>query len=499
MEEAPDHWTDDLLGRRENASFLTRMLIQRFQTHYGAPGADSLCFALDADWGAGKSFFVQRWSKDLSNLGHPAIHFDAWANDLSDDPLIGFLAQLKKELVPWVNKRGKADALKIEFKDKLNTLIKQSGKAVIPVTTIVAKGVLKKFVGIATDEVVEAFSGSTESDSSSSNVSAEAVDTYLEVAMKAHSDRQTAIRNFRTELESLVDFLVEATDAKLPMVVFVDELDRCRPDYAISLLEGMKHLLNCRGVVFAVSTNIRQLSSAIRAIYGQDFDSRLYLKKFFAFEYLLPSPSGVPYANFLMSGSVFSTRYSDGAQVHGCLPFWVRPNGVMETISQEFAYVAEAMQLDLRSQKQILLQAESAISGYQEGRAVPFLYLFYLAALRHKSLEIFDRIFANRETGLPPLPRNLPLQHRWKIHGEVNEINTSLQHVLECIHAIVFADPREAYASYSHSRQQYPNEILGPFVSDSYQAGRQITLRIATLPMLVRQSGYITNSDSGSQ
>src|SRR5688572_8083438 len=91
-------WEDDLLDRRDNAKFLSKLLQQQYDAYFSAVGSGAMCFAVDADWGAGKSFFMDRWSNDLDDLGHPTVHFDAWANDLSDDPLVGFLTKLKADL-----------------------------------------------------------------------------------------------------------------------------------------------------------------------------------------------------------------------------------------------------------------------------------------------------------------------------------------------------------------------------------------------------------------
>ncbi|TOL41491.1 hypothetical protein CGH98_24085, partial [Vibrio parahaemolyticus] len=63
--------------------------------------------------------------------------------------------------------------------------------------------------------------------------------------------------------------------------VFIDELDRCRPSYAVEMLEVIKHFFELDNVVFVVATDTEQLQHAVKAVYGQLFDAQLYLGRFF--------------------------------------------------------------------------------------------------------------------------------------------------------------------------------------------------------------------------
>lgn len=146
-------WSDDLLGRQENGTFLYNLVMQRYRAYHSALGSPALCFALDADWGAGKTFFVDRWSNDVANCQHPTIHFDAWANDLSDDPLVGFLATLRKELKPWLKERPIAEEIRATLGQKVETIIKQAGKAAVPAGVVILKGVVQRYSGTAFVEI----------------------------------------------------------------------------------------------------------------------------------------------------------------------------------------------------------------------------------------------------------------------------------------------------------------------------------------------------------
>lgn len=71
------------------------------------------------------------------------------------------------------------------------------------------------------------------------------------------------------------------------VVVFVDELDRCRPTYAIKLLERIKHLFDVEGLIFVLSVDKTQLGHAIQGVYGSGCDAEGYLRRFIDLEYSL--------------------------------------------------------------------------------------------------------------------------------------------------------------------------------------------------------------------
>ena len=73
------------------------------------------------------------------------------------------------------------------------------------------------------------------------------------------------------------------------MVVVIDELDRCRPDYALSLLEIIKHFFNVGGVHFVLGVNLKELQNSVRARHGSGVDAAKYLQKFVSIEMPLRS------------------------------------------------------------------------------------------------------------------------------------------------------------------------------------------------------------------
>ena len=317
------------------------------------------------------------------------MHFDAWANDLSDDPLLGFMSQLQASLSPYLKQLPLDRKARHAAAKKLKEVFKQAPRAVLPVATVLAKGLMKKLSGVDAEAVLEAAAaGDAEVDLGSiKELSTKALVEFFEVAMKSHNDKQSAILGLKTAIEELLQYLGEQEQVSLPMFVFIDELDRCRPDYAIRLLEGIKHLFDAQGVCFVFSTNLRQLSASAQAVYGQSFDAYRYLKRFFAFEYRLPTPDHEAYAELLAKDSVLATR---DLRVCSALPGPEQAS--TKALSANFALVAKAFRLDLRSQKQVFRQAEAACSGLKDGTNLYCLYMFFLSAAYQRGNETYDAI-----------------------------------------------------------------------------------------------------------
>ena len=106
----------------------------------------------------------------------------------------------------------------------------------------------------------------------------------------------------RTLINSFCDGLLPERGNRL--VIFIDELDRCKPTYAIKLLERIKHYFNQEQITFVFSTNIQELNKTICSYYGQGFSADRYLDRFFNLRLQLPKVDVEQYFNYLQ---VFNT------------------------------------------------------------------------------------------------------------------------------------------------------------------------------------------------
>src|SRR5690606_22631130 len=115
------------------------------------------------------------------------------------------------------------------------------------------------------------------------------IDRSSKKLINAFKRQSASSELFRVKLGRVVEQLHISTGAL--MFVLVDELDRCRPSYAVALLERVKHLFDAPRVVFVFATDSGQLRHSISGAYGPGFDGFGYLGRFFDRTYKFPQPN----------------------------------------------------------------------------------------------------------------------------------------------------------------------------------------------------------------
>ena len=213
---------------------------------------------------------------DLKNRGHPIVYFDAWKNDLSNDPIGAFIAQVSKSLL---------DQLKnIKNKDKFK---KAAGSIFRAIAKTGASTLTKKFLGLTLDELQEEFDGAI--DGIDSDKIGEKASEYITKLIDEHAKQPAAIDAFKGSIKAISADIYYDPNREMPIYIIIDELDRCRPTYAVQLLESVKHIFETDGIYIIFGTNKEELVHTIRKVYGQEFDAVGYLRRFFDMEFRLES------------------------------------------------------------------------------------------------------------------------------------------------------------------------------------------------------------------
>lgn len=244
---------------------------------------DNCSIALDGAWGSGKTFFVKQakmvldaYNEFIGNhdtaesasirsrfqtmqprgqdgaMDIPpqvSVYYDAWSNDNDIDPMLSLVYEILQTVNTDYSFKKSADCLKI------------------------AATIADFFTGKKVTNLVEAFT-----------------QTDRLAALKEQKGIHTLISDF---LESL---LAEQGNR---LVIFVDELDRCKPSYAVQLLERIKHYFSNERVTFVFSINTNELQHTIERYYGDNFDSCKYLDRFFDLKLSLPPINLDRYFNFI--------------------------------------------------------------------------------------------------------------------------------------------------------------------------------------------------------
>ncbi len=360
-------------------------MVTRFEASGGAP----LSIAIDGRWGSGKTFFVERWMAQLRANRLCVIEFDAWQHDQAGDPALAFMSEISRQVKDQTTRVIDTAATAREIESALSDTMASMKRAIKPVGKALLSATVKKLVGMSVDEIAEAATGGeAENEYSEKIVSSafdQAVAKYLDQIMADHELRHASVKKFRENLERLASSLAKASEG--PVFVVIDELDRCRPSFAIQLLEGVKHLFSVRNVCFVFSTNLSQLAASIQAVYGPHFNGRDYLGRFFDQELRLPLPSGDQFARLLFQQS---NSASKSRRLYGSFYF---PAYHKESRGVEvWAGICQALGVTLRQQQQAYTTFLFSCDFYPSNAPIPALWLAFLSLLHRSYPLVFETL-----------------------------------------------------------------------------------------------------------
>ena len=232
-------------------------------------GDSELVIALDGRWGSGKTTFTQQWAGLLRQRGHAVVQFDAFAHDYQDDALIALAGEL------YARSEGKTEG----GLNKLRTSFLKSAAGLTKALPSLSTRLAVNFVtqGALPPAVVSKLTEALEKKKES----------YVEERIKQAKTVKEAVGEFRKHLSILA---TELAESKGPCIFIVDELDRCKPTFALNLLERIKHLFSVKGLCFVLVAHLPQLARMVEKEYGGD-TGREYLEKFYDLRITLPVPN----------------------------------------------------------------------------------------------------------------------------------------------------------------------------------------------------------------
>lgn len=256
--EVPENnpFKNDLLGRKESVEVLTHLV----------GSLEGPCvLAVDAAWGSGKTTFLRIWAQYLRNQGFPVVEFNAWETDFAGDPFVSLSTELTEGLRAYTDEK---------LTTKIDNTIKVAKEIILRAVPGLIRFATAGVLGVNPQlekELGQAFAADAEK------------------RLTDYREAQKSIKEFRRVLQDMADAVSKSRDDR-PLIVVIDELDRCRPSYAVELLEVAKHLFCVDRIVFVLAVNRSELAHSIKALYGRDFDAMGYLRRFFDVDFVLPEP-----------------------------------------------------------------------------------------------------------------------------------------------------------------------------------------------------------------
>lgn len=418
-------WSDDLLGRKREAEFIKRYLVNRSAEHKAAGRKRSYVLNLDGGWGQGKTFFLDHLHRDLSINGYLSVYVNAWKDDHADDPMIAVMAAIDLCVKDRLKKRPL-------LKKTWDVAKKQGARIAITATSYGLKKLASNLIGEGTEAITEIVRDSVPNgvgvDALNAEDAAKKIDNQVEKiidrrsekALKEFTDIKVSADNFRTSLSKFIDDLAENKEMDPPLFILIDELDRCRPPYAIATLERVKHFFDVPNVVFIIATDSEQLRHSIKAVYGEGFDSKKYLLRFFDRTYKFATPTREAFVDYL----------------HESYPLRA---GVFESIivseSKLFLTYSDALSLTLRDMEQCYDQLRTICTTWGYARPAQLVYIIPLVMLfQQGEMEAFDLLrTGNLEDSLYQRLKDLPPLESRQVRlydGGVGPEHTKLSDVL---------------------------------------------------------------------
>ena len=353
---------DDIFHRLDFAKKAMALI----ESHPAERGA--CVVSIDAPWGMGKSTFLRMWKNELDSYNqkeaeyqeplftHSAnscIYYNAWENDYYENAFIPLLFTMCGSLSTEIDEKEEK---------KLSLLQKVVGAAA---------GVLGYFACVSTTQdqgLATAVGG----------LAGAATESIMKMFKK--EDLDAISQNYLKDIEMRQDFRNAVSDLAQEagkLFFFIDELDRCKPLFAIQTLECIKHFFNIPNVVFVFATDINQLAHSIAGIYGQGINAGGYLSKFFDYQLHLPVPDIKDLMQYAYPAiSTDSSFYEIMNEIRGA--FILTPREAPIVINQA-QILWEALKL------------KSKVPYYRADYC--FLYIVLLFTLKYKMPEHYAEVF----------------------------------------------------------------------------------------------------------
>jgi hypothetical protein len=446
----PDEiWKDDLLGRRSEAE----LLIGYIESILDRPGLGrnqhAYTIAVDGNYGEGKTYFLKRLSEHLQ-VNHPVAYIDAWTDDLADQPLVALMATLKSAVTPIINTPS--------VNKGWNSLVKKSGK----VAKIAALGAAKRGLGLlishsAAEALAKILADENEDlkdslEDALKETSDESIDEALK-GLNLSGDMAAQVSDFESAKiamqdmkQSLTDFVkvLKDTTLRAPIVIVVDELDRCKPSYAVKLLEEIKHLFDVPGVIFILGLHGNQLARSIEGAYGPNFDGKSYLSRFISRRYSLRALNRRNLIDHLVVSSGLSDQYFMFTSYYR-----IGSSGQFSPTNSSMIIdtYAEAFELTARDLFQLIDILETASSIARPGQLI-LQYIIPLIVGHMKGLPPGDS---------PPIPVSISSKIQWS-SPRGNEHYT-LSSLFDRLHTLSNLSRSDVMRAYNNS-ESYPETIV---------------------------------------
>jgi len=332
--------------------------------------------SINSPWGTGKTVFIKMWAQYLKNNNFATLYFNAWENDFSNEPLISLLSEIKDQLVKDRKNNG-------DLEKTANSLLKKGSKIIKQSLPVLSKMVIKAILKLDNIKELTDAIKLEDIDQDLADFASEKIEDKIE----EDSSTRAIQKEFRELLTTFSNAVIEKEEKAGPIVFFVDELDRCRPDYSVKLLESIKHLFNIDNFVFVIALDRKQIGFSVQTLYGSGMDTEGYLKRFIDVNYNLPEPSRKDYAEFLFDVYLFpefENHYRDNHK---------------DFFLSFFTSIADLFGLSLRDIEHCFTYMTIVFRIVRIIDEETLYLIYFLMPLRIKEIELYNKYISGRIDG----------------------------------------------------------------------------------------------------
>jgi len=310
-----------------------------------------LVISIEGSWGTGKSTFLDRWICHLNQQNVRVAFLDAWQASTFDNPRSALLG----EILEVINRLALAkDLTASRLKSDFITLGKELLKSTL---CSVSKGIIDS-------NVQQAVVNATKSDRPNIELDK---DSTLSDDFCKYTATKKLYEDFRSKLSEVISLKESESEYTGPLVFIIDELDRCRPLFALDMLEALRHIFITENVVFVLSIDSKQIANSLQSIYGNGFDYNLYLRRIIDHRFSLPSPNTREFINYSIK------HYN----LQDCLSTIWGAYGITTFIAT-LEMVVDAFDLDMRSIEQFIATFYLCLSLTTDNQYCEILFFLVL-------------------------------------------------------------------------------------------------------------------------
>lgn len=338
---------------------------------------------LNGPWGSGKTTFLSMWRRHLEINRFVTLNFNAWQNDFAADPLTAFIGEIEDAIIKHrIDVSSKPTARKLWEKTK--SLSASLAKTALPLA-------LRALTHGALD--TEGLKAIKEGLGLDSDKLADSLKQYAEDQIKEYVSKKQTIEGLRSALSDFAKEITELestttsgeTIAKRPIVFLIDELDRCRPLFAVEFLERLKHIFGVNGFVFVLALDRSALVESIRAIYGSGFDANGYLRRFVDLQIQLPNQDNDKFVKWLYESMDFASVFSGRSGND-------HPDLMLKFVSR----FANSFAMSLRTIEQLMSEIYAMLAMTPKNKRLFSGVVAALICIRHVDADMLSQFLSGR-------------------------------------------------------------------------------------------------------